>query len=129
MSKTSAVFKSSLLSCTFIFKSGKVASFINGRYITSDEQEIIEITKEIKSGHPHIYVDQDELSTEVNEPIDALRAKFFEEFKLAQQQNLALDNDRGSYESKVVPSNTVDIGANTSNSTSKAVPVIAVAKK
>lgn len=92
-----AVFKSHVPNIGYIFKNGKTAPFINGKYITELQTEIDELKAEIgnyinpvindknqvvshdgidvsnnlgagKSNHPHIYIDPDEKEIDTNAP-------------------------------------------------------------
>lgn len=56
------VFKSTLPHNTFLFKNGKAAVFINGRYETDDYEEIYQLNAEIQAKIPYIYVDPNDAS-------------------------------------------------------------------
>lgn len=93
------LFKNTLGNCQYIFKTGKIAHFLNGRYLTDQEAEIEELTAEAKSGHPHIYIDANEATVDSDAASNAMaaleariRAKVL--LELATQK----DNDRGNYE-------------------------------
>lgn len=95
------VFKSSIASVKYIFKNGKEAHFINGKFLTDIEDEIKQLRDEITSGHPHIYVDakETEIDTEAD-PLAALKEKLREQLlqEIAEKQAAALDpnNDMGN---------------------------------
>lgn len=83
-----ALFKNSMGSCVYIFKNGKPANFLQGRYFTNNEAEIEELMDEVKQGHPHIYIDQEEflVDTKFVDPLEAIRAQILAE--LAAQGRL-----------------------------------------
>lgn len=54
------VFKCRMPSMNYVFSNGKYAQFIEGVFMTDIENEVQELEKESKSGHPFIYIDQDE---------------------------------------------------------------------
>lgn len=47
-------YQSTVPSIRFVFKSGVVAHFINGRYRTSKAEEVAELNSEIAAGNIHI---------------------------------------------------------------------------
>lgn len=107
-----ACFFSTLSSVNYILKNGKQCAFIDGAYYTSNEAEIAELNEEIRNGHPHIFVKPGQLTIESKllDPMEALKAKFFEEFKANQAAALNPDADRGTTEqTQVVPANTNNI--------------------
>lgn len=67
-----SIFKSTIPSINYIFKSGKVATFRRrgddpaGQYLTNDPDEVAELGKEVKTNHPHIYIDVNDHSVEEN---------------------------------------------------------------
>ena len=110
------VFKNRIPSCNYIFASpgisGKPAIFVGGIYRTNIQAEIDELTHEISLGHPHMFVDEAEVTVDSTliDPMAALRHKIIEEFKAQQVAATALDNDRGnSDQCKLMPGNTRDI--------------------
>lgn len=56
------VFKSTIPQNTFLFKNGKAAVFIHGRYETDDADEITQLNAEIRGGIPYIYIDPQDAS-------------------------------------------------------------------
>ena len=78
---TLTVFKSSLPSINYIFKNGKPAIFINGAFRTDVDWEIGELTNEVKLGHPHIYIDKNEVTVDsaMLDPMAQLRARIIAE--------------------------------------------------
>lgn len=78
-----ALFKCHVQSCKYYFKNGSVAYFTDGRFATSNEEEIEELMAEIKARHPHIYIDDKEktASSAMQDPMSALRAKIIAEYE------------------------------------------------
>lgn len=89
------VFRSNIASVSFIFPNGKRAAFVLGKYVTDLAYEITELDKEIAQGHPNFSSNVEEI-VNVIPAMDELRAKFFEEFKAAQAQQLSPDNQLGT---------------------------------
>ncbi len=54
------IFKSTLSHVNFVTKKGKTLVFKDSKYVTGDASEVLELEDEIKSGHPHIYIDDAE---------------------------------------------------------------------
>lgn len=77
-------FRNLLPSCKYAFKDGTTAVFINHIYHTSDEQEIAELMKEVRSLANQYITGGTEVDQSVLDPLAGLKAKFFEEFKAAQ---------------------------------------------
>lgn len=110
------VFKSTMPSVNFIFGNGKPAIFQAGVYRTDVAEEIQALEYEVRLGHPHIYIDpaEQEVDSELLDPMTALRAKIREEI-LAEEAEKALkasdiSRDMGtSDQSSVKPASTVDI--------------------
>lgn len=94
------VFKSRIDSCKYIFSNGKEANFIGGKYLTDLESEIAALEFEIKSGHPHIYIDtaEKEIDTEQMDPIEQIKKKAIAEYIAAQKAAVNPDNNMGSTE-------------------------------
>lgn len=114
MSTLLHVFNSTIPSVNFVFKNGKAAAFVAGKYFTDVESEIAELSEEVKNRHPHIYVDKDQVTiqSEMLDPMVALRAKFFAEFEEELAKKTDPSQDLGTYEQeKVVPASTQDIAA------------------
>jgi hypothetical protein len=92
------VYFSSFPSCQYVFKSGKVAPFVGGRYTTKIQSEITELDHEISEGHPHIYVKKG-METAVAadlDPLSAIKKRAVEEYLAAQAKALDPTNDMGS---------------------------------
>lgn len=78
------VFKSSLLSCKYVFSNSKVANFVGGKYYTEFESEILELNREIKFGNPHFEYVGKMAKADIN-PVSALKRAAIREF-LAEQR-------------------------------------------
>ena len=106
------VFKATLPSINYIFRNGKPAIFIQGKFATGVEAEITELEDEIYKGHPHIYVDKEEatVDSEMVDPIQALRAKIEAQIRAEMAAATDLSNDRGTTEPTVLkPASSTDI--------------------
>lgn len=106
------LFKSTQLSSNYIFRSGKVANFVRGRFSTDDPTEIKELQNEVDTKHPYIYKDAKEatIDTEKLDPMwklkQDMRAQILAEMAASQDPS----RDMGSYEqTKLSPSSTTDI--------------------
>lgn len=98
----------------YVFKKGKMAVFKHHRYATDNPVEIAELDEEIAAGHPQIYVKEDQkyLTAEMEDPMKALRAKFFAEFQAQQAAFVDPKNDMGtSKQDQIRPQSTTDIAA------------------
>ena len=51
------VFKNTMPNTQYLFKNGKSAQFVGGRYETDNSVEIFELDSEIQNGIPHLYID------------------------------------------------------------------------
>lgn len=51
------VFKNTMPNTQYMFKNGKSAQFVGGRYETDNAVEIFELDSEIQDGIPHLYID------------------------------------------------------------------------
>ncbi len=80
----------------FIRKNGKPCNFVEGEYITDDTGDIADLDLEIKTGHPTIYVDEnDATGVSPSAKLEGLRASIREEERLkllADQQSAAKIN-------------------------------------
>ena len=115
----SRVFRCAVLSSRYVFKNGKVAPFIGGKYTTDIAHEIAELDAEIAQRHPHITANKEEVVT-LSEPMEVLKQKFFAEFEAAQKAALNKNNDAGTSEQgklNVANSTTVAAGMAGSDST------------
>ena len=106
------LFKSNQASSKYIFLDGTAASFIRGRFHTSDPAQIDQLEKEVKLKHPHIYIDDKEkdVDTEKLDPMFRLREQLKEEIRREEFEKLKHSNDMGKSEmGKLSPSSTTDI--------------------
>lgn len=114
------LYKATLPSINYIFKNGKPAIFVRGRFSTNIAAEIAELDAEIAAGHPHLFVDKDEpivAEPTTNEMLAGLRAQWEAEFRAKMAEANQLSNDRGTSEvAKLVPGSTVDVAAAIANS-------------
>ena len=112
VTKVSArVFRSSIPSSRYVFKNGKVAPFIGGKYTTDIAHEIAELDAEILQKHPNITANVEEIVDTI-EPLEALKAKFFEQFKAEQAAQLLKTNNVGvSDQGKLIPANSNTVAA------------------
>ena len=98
----------------FVFPNGKVAVFRHHRFATEVPSEIEVLDREVAGNHPYIYVKQDALylTEEMEDPMKALRAKFFAEFQAQQAAFVDPNNDMGtSTQENLRPQSTSDIAA------------------
>ena len=106
------IFKARIPSVNYIFKNGKPAIFISGRFATPIQSEIDELKAEIEAGHPHIYIDADEptMDAELISPIDALREKIRAELMAEMAAATNPSNDMGTTtQEPLKPANSQDI--------------------
>lgn len=98
--KIARVFKSVIGTCSFPFLNGKMAHFINGKYLTDNKQEIQWLEDEVNSEppHPHIFIDPNEIEININaDPLEAIKKKAIAEYLAAQaksQNNATADPNR-----------------------------------
>lgn len=93
------LFKSSIPNMFMILSSGTKAEFINGMYYTTDEDDAVELNKEIKRGIAGIWVDpnEPEIDTDAVTPYEQLKKKIREELLSEMVSASAHTNDRGTY--------------------------------
>lgn len=93
------LFKSNIPNIFMILSSGIKIEFPNGRFHTTNEEIIAELTKEVKFGHPQIYIDEaeQEVDTDALTPYEQMRKKIREELQAEMAAASALTNDRGNY--------------------------------
>jgi hypothetical protein len=106
------VFKATLPSINYIFRNGKPAIFVQGKYATGVEGEIDELKDEISKGHPHIYIDaaESEVDSEMVDPIQALRTKIEAQIRAEMAAATDLNNDRGQTKQEPLkPSSSTDV--------------------
>lgn len=107
-----SVFKATLPSINYIFRNGKPAIFVQGKYSTSVEAEIDELKDEIAKGHPHIYVDPEEaeIDSSLVDPLSALRAKIEAEIRAKMAAATNPENDMGkTTQEPLKPASSQDI--------------------
>lgn len=108
------IYKATLPSVNYIFKNGKPAIFIQGKYATAVVAEIAELDDEIALGHPHIFVDPNEAEIDSNalSPIEALTAQIRAQLVAEMQAATDPSNDMGtSTQGALKPASTSDIAA------------------
>ncbi len=104
MSNLHKMFKSHIKSMRYVFRDGKVAEFVGGRFHTDDEKHIAELMEEIgqeglgKSKNPSIYVDVNEKEVDplLLTPEAQLRAKIRAELIAEMQAATNPENNMGS---------------------------------
>lgn len=81
------VYKSTMPSMSVILANGKPCIFVNGYYRTDNPMEIGTLDSEVKAGHPHIFIDPNEVEVDSTlvDPMAALRHKIIEEYKASQE--------------------------------------------
>lgn len=82
---TSNQYFSNIPACRYVFKSGKVAEFMSGKYLTAIDSEIAELEQEIKEGHPHIFIKKGH-ETADNDPLAGLKQKIINDYIASQQK-------------------------------------------
>lgn len=110
--KTRKLYKATLPSINYIFKNGKPAIFVRGRFATDVQAEYEELDAEIAAGHPHIYIDADEPIAEANtaDLISGLRAQLEAKIRAEMAAASDINNDRGTVEPTALkPASTVDV--------------------
>ena len=113
------LFKMRLNNIGYVFRNGKRAPFLAGRYSTDIPSEIAELEEEIELGHPHLYISADDPVLPAVETIESLRKKHFEEFELQMKRAMDKNNNAGNTVQErlnAVNSNTIASGAGTSDS-------------
>lgn len=106
------VYRASLPSMNYIFKNGKPATFISGRFTTDLEEEIAELDAEVKARHPFIYIDPEEVTidSEKLDPMSGLRERIIAEYLARLAEVTDPNNDMGKSESgPIKPASTADI--------------------
>lgn len=91
------VYNSHIMSCKYIFKNGKEAIFIGGKYYTDNKNEIEELDAEIDFGHPHIFVGEDKtVDTSKLDPLANLRDKIIKDYLESQAAAVDPKSDKGN---------------------------------
>lgn len=106
------LYKSTIPSINYIFKNGKPAIFVNGRFATDVESEIAELDKEIKERHPLIFIDsaEVEVSSVKVDPIAAMREQIRAELVAEMAKNTNPANQMGNTITEPLkPASTQDI--------------------
>ena len=106
------VFRSNVQSVKYVFKNGKVAAFMQGKYTTDIKYEIDELDEEIAAGHPNFSANKEEV-VELIEPMEVLRSRFIAEYIANQKSATSGTNDAGNSEFvklNVATSDTVKAG-------------------
>jgi len=120
MSTTSPVekrlYKSTIKFNNIVFPNGHVAHFKGGVYATDNPSYISYLDKEIAEGGfgGIVYIDATArtITAEQENPMLALRKKFYEEFQAEQSAHVNPSNDMGTSEQgKLTPASTTDIAA------------------
>lgn len=115
---TVVVFQATFPSINYIFRNGKPAIFVAGKFITDVKKEIDELREEIAGGQPHIReCTPEEVKVAVVPGADlmtGLKEKFFQEFmaeqkKAAMQQMEAAIKGSEYEQGKVAPASSSDI--------------------
>lgn len=98
----------------YVFAKGKLAVFKHHRYATDVPEEIEELDKEVAAGHPNIRIDPEMryLTAEMEDPMKALRARFYAEFMKEKMAQINPENDMGKSEQVAIkPQSTSDVAA------------------
>lgn len=109
------VYKATFNSLNYLFKNGKPAIFVSGRFCTDVESEIKELDEEIAQKHPHIFIDSNEREVDSTalDPMANLRATIIAEY-LAKEAAKDPNQDMGNYAAgKLVPANSKDVAVAT----------------
>lgn len=120
------VFRANIPSCRYVFKEGKVAAFLSGKYTTNIAGEISELDAEVALGHPNITANAEEV-LDVIEPLELLKKRHIEEYLASVAKSIAKSNDAGFSDQgklNVANSTTISEGAAGSDSVNAPAPVI-----
>jgi len=128
------LYKSTFKFGSFVFPNGHKADFKGGMFATDNPYYIQELDKEIAGGHPQMYIDPNArtITASQENPMLALKRKFYEEFQAELQANLNPKNDMGTSEqSKLNAASTTSIApvALGGDGTSTSARLIALAGK
>lgn len=93
------VFKSHIPSCSFFTSKGMQVPFIQGKFTTGNEEVIAELEQEIKSGHPHLYIDENEkeVDTEALSPLELIKQEAYEQAKRDLLKQMSENRDFGNH--------------------------------
>lgn len=127
------VFKSHTKFGKYIFKNGKEAPFVAGRYITDIKSEIEELEHEVSLSHPIIFIDANEKEVDASklDPVEEIKRKAIAEFIVSQAAANSKTNDRGNYTQErlnVASSSTIAEGAAGSDSGASLVDLSATSR-
>ena len=106
------LYKSTMSAVNFICGNGDVITFTQGKFYTDNERHIAYLDAEIKSNHPHIFIDplEREVASNMITPMQQLREKIrqelIEEMKAGPVHMNAGNTDQTA---KLMPANTRDI--------------------
>ena len=103
---------------SYLFKNGKAAIFVQGRFSTAIEAEIEELQAEVKAGNPYIFFDKNEPVAKVvtsEEFLKDMKAQIIAEY-LASQESKELPDQEVA---RLVPTSTADIAPVTIGSAAK----------
>lgn len=130
----SKVFKSSIPSCTYVFKDGSILEFIGNKATTDSIAQYEELLEEVKvvgqnkSKHPFIYVDSDEqeIDSEALSPYEELKAKarkeVEEEVRRAMNNGTSTSNTEGFAASVSNSANNIPVGDSNSGAILTPIP-------
>jgi hypothetical protein len=92
------VFKCRERNCTVLMPNAKPIIFFDGRVETDAEDEIKFLEDEIKAGHPHIFIDAQEVEVDKDkkDPLYALKEKMRQEILAEMATAIDKTNDAGS---------------------------------
>jgi hypothetical protein len=109
------LFKSSMPMNSYIFPNGRIARFVNGRFLTNVVEEIEHLEEQIQiHQNPYIYVDKEELVADpkLEDPMEALRAKIIAEYLAVEAKATNPKNDAGNYSpGRLTPQSSTDTAA------------------
>jgi hypothetical protein len=110
------IYSNRLPSCHYVFKDGSQATFVNGVYKTANPYEIEQLDKEVRAGHPHIFIDKrvpHVISAKLDaDPMAALRAQIRAEI-LAESAPTQMGNNRVMDGNSLKPASTADVAVAT----------------
>lgn len=83
------VYYNHIKNCKYMFKNGKAANFLDGKYYTDIPHEIEELDAEIASGHEFLFVNLKELTVDLAKlgkiDVDEIKRQAVEEYIKSQQ--------------------------------------------
>lgn len=112
------IFKSHLASSNFFFKDGSQAAFMLGRFVTDNPRKIAELTEEVESGNPLIYIDSEdlEIDSEALSPMEIIRQEAYNQARAdliasGQISDKTSTSDSGAFKNSVANTATIVEGA------------------